>query len=617
MIKDLRFHGSIGPVEYFAFISGVKAYNTYFCEEEQSRIRFFSRGNEFIISEDGISYKGTGGSFCEYMFGVEKPVKDTAKNDVLNRLIMFGAYMDGSEQVVFTNAIQGSEPFSRLFLQGHAVKNYYFLISTDNSTEHKKRQKSILRSVGKFLKRTDYLSDDRDTELLMNFYAELGETDSILLAFKMIHKANQEFYNLFKSCYSVTKDVCSEKEKMLNDIVVSQHIDQYQQERMKIDVMYRHSENRNVVDEYRNILAKGLSRESLSPSDKAKLNRLKTLSIRNNIPHILFDTLDDRLLKGKVIQEDDIKDYLTEVRAILQNLFFKDPSLKEHILKEDIVRLIRAKSRANAQSDRGFEQVLLDVGKSCDDLARETKDYAVFEEFTSIVTYFDRYDNVYAVLSQLAFMKNMAVKEASLRSLLGNKKEFDELDRDLFKSIFIKGLLSDTYITNYGKRKIRLISRGIEKVQHGEASIKDVMKEFRKLAQEETLYYAVHAALKEKMKTAFPGIDIRSLKRQLKQDITQELAEKEITNKIPARLFDKVFMDLRKESVYLSQILPRIINNNDYSLRRDFFENSGLDHFYIESIEQEYFSEKGLDSEILASIRENRELSISGGGERI
>lgn len=617
MIKDLRFHGSIGPIEYFAFISGVKAYNTYFCEEEQSRIRFFSRGNEFIISEDGIFYKGTGGSFCEYMFGVEKPVKDTAKNDVFNRLIMFGAYIDGGEQVVFTNAIQGSEPFSRLFLQGHAVKNYYFLISSDISTEHKKRQQSILRSVGKFLKRTDYLTDERDTELLTHFYDELGEKDSILLTFKLIHKANREFYNFFKSCYSVTKDICSEKEKMLNDIVMNQHIDQYQQERMKIDVMYRHSENRNVVDEYRNILVKGLARDVLSSSDQAKLNRLKTLSIRNNIPHILFDTLDDRLLKGKIIQEDDKKDYLTEVRAILQNLFFKDPSLKEHILKEDIVRLIRAKSIANAQSDRGFEQVLLDVGKACDDLARETKDYTVFEEFTSIVTYFDRYDNVYAVLSQLAFMKNMALKEASLRSLLGNKKEFDELDGDLFKSIFVRGLLSDTYITNYGKRKIRLILRGLEKIQHGEASIRDVMQEFRKLAHEETLYYAIHTALKEKMKTAFPGIDMKRLKRQLKQDITRELAEKDSTNKIPTRLFDKVFVDLRKESIYLSQILPRIISNSDYSLRRDFFENSGLDHFYVESIEQEYFHEKGLDNELLASIREGRELSISGGGERI
>ena len=58
------------------------------------QIRFFSRGNEFTISETGVSYRGTGGSFCEYMFGVEKPLADMEKEDVLNRLIMFGAFMD-------------------------------------------------------------------------------------------------------------------------------------------------------------------------------------------------------------------------------------------------------------------------------------------------------------------------------------------------------------------------------------------------------------------------------------------------------------------------------------------------------------------------------------------
>ena len=56
-------------------------------------------------------------------------------------------------------------------------------------------------------------------------------------------------------------------------------------------------------------------------------------------------------------------DYLKEARSILENLFFKDPSLKKHIINEDIVRLIKAKHKAYSQSDMGFEQVLLDVGK--------------------------------------------------------------------------------------------------------------------------------------------------------------------------------------------------------------------------------------------------------------
>ena len=79
----------------------------------------------------------------------------------------------------------------------------------------------------------------------------------------------------------------------------------------------------------------------------------------------------------------------------------------------------------------GFEQILLDTGKACDEIARETNDFSIFEEFSAIVTYFDRYDNVQALLSQIAFMENVDFTEDSLRSLIGNKKEFDKIDTAL------------------------------------------------------------------------------------------------------------------------------------------------------------------------------------------
>lgn len=69
MISDLRLHGSIGPVEYFAFVGGASAFNTYFYEEGPSSIRFFSKGNEFTMTDEGIHYKGTGGSFCGLQMG--------------------------------------------------------------------------------------------------------------------------------------------------------------------------------------------------------------------------------------------------------------------------------------------------------------------------------------------------------------------------------------------------------------------------------------------------------------------------------------------------------------------------------------------------------------------
>ncbi|MBI5639051.1 MAG: TIGR04442 family protein, partial [Nitrospirae bacterium] len=363
MIKDLRLHGSIGIADFFAFATGASTNNTYFYEEEPSRIRFFSRGNEFTITENHVTYKGTGGSFCEYMFGVEKPVKDMEKSDILNRLIMFGAFLDDREQVVFTNNTEGIEPFGKLFLQGHAVTNYYFIVSSEFGGDYRKRQRQILKAVGKFLKRTALLSGDRDTKLLSSFCSELNEERSIVFIFKIINRANQEYYSSFSNFYAKNRELTPQDELILEEIVLKNGIDRYQQERMKIDVMYKHPDNRIVVDEYRDILMKGVARDTLHASEYARLNRLRTLSIRNNIPIVLFDTLDELLLKGRKIQETEEQEYLKDSRAILENLFFKDPTLKQHIIKEDIVRLIKAKHMAYSQNDRGFEQVLLDIGK--------------------------------------------------------------------------------------------------------------------------------------------------------------------------------------------------------------------------------------------------------------
>ena len=178
---------------------------------------------------------------------------------------------------------------------------------------------------------------------------------------------------------------------------------------------------------------------------------------------MLFETLDDLLLKGRKIQEIEEPDYLRETRAILQSLFFKDPSLKRHIINEDIVRLIKAKQMADSKGDKGFEQILLDTVRACDEIVRETNDFNLFEEFTSIATYFDRYDNVSTLLSQMAFMENIEFTEDALRSLMGNKKEFDALDTKLFDELFIKELLRNKYVTSLRQKKDQCPVEGNEK----------------------------------------------------------------------------------------------------------------------------------------------------------
>jgi uncharacterized protein (TIGR04442 family) len=609
MIKDLGLHGVIGPVEFFSYVSGADAKGSYFYEDSPSNIRFFSKGNEFVISEEGIRYKGTGGNFCEYMFGVEKPLKDLMNKEVLNRLIMFGAFSDKSEKVVFTNNTEGLDTFGRLFMQGHAVKNYYFFISSDYKGEIKHRQKQILGAVGKLLKRTEHPTENRDSELMAAFVKELREPQSTVLMFKLVHKGNKEFYRVFKEFYFNDKAISGKEDMFIKEIALKSGIDYYQQERMKIDIMYRHPENRSIVDEYRDILLSSMKSDTLKRSEHARLRRLRTLRVRYNIPSVLFETLDEFLLKGKKIQETAEPEYLHEARAILENLFFKDPSLKRHIINEDIARLIRAKHMAYTNGDMGFEQILLDIGKACDETARETGDYSLLEDFSSIVTYFDRYDHVQASMNQIAFMENLDLNDNFLRSMLGNMKEFNDLETKLFGELFVDSLFGNKYITGYGRKKVKAVADGLKKVQAGDASLKDIVIKLKGIADEERLYRHAHTLLKERLHGFYSRLDIKEVREDIKKETEFELEAKELARKVPDSIFEKVFLDLKKEAFYLNNLLPSIIKKVDGGLREDFLKNSGLDRFYIENLEKEYFDENGLDMFLLDLIREDKEIA--------
>jgi uncharacterized protein (TIGR04442 family) len=205
-------------------------------------------------------------------------------------------------------------------------------------------------------------------------------------------------------------------------------------------------------------------------------------------------------------------------------------------------------------------------------------------------------------------MENVDLTEDSLRRLIGNKKEFDNLDLSLFNEVSIKELLRNKYITTYGRRKINAISKGVAKITAGDASLRDIVAAVKMIRDEERLYHHIHSALKERMRSFYPRLNTKEGRDEIREDIERELAEGGLARKVPQKLFDKVLLDLRKESFYINHLLPIIIEKSDIALREDFLKNSGLDRFYIETIEKEYFEDKGFDISILEQLREGREL---------
>ncbi len=608
MIQDIRLHGRINDrIEYYATVAGPDVANRYFHETGETKdgtfIRFFYSGDEFSISPNGISYHTCGGSFCEYMFGIDLPVKDIIKRDVLNRLVMYGAVYSPEGRIAFTDTNYGEESFDRVFMGGNAIANYYFFIQSDKKTSPRYRQEEILRKVGKYIKHTSRVGEGDDAALVRELFLELNEERSIIFLIRLVHLYHQDFQRLFRELYQKNRAIDEEGAAKLAGMASLCELDRYQQERIRIDSMYKHPENKRIVDEYKAVLISCAHKSEIDSTDMAKLARLRTLSLRNRIPPNLFDTLDELLLKGKTIKEVNEPEYMRECRAIFEGLFLKGHTGR-FVDSEDLLKLLRAKRQAISNRDNSFEELLLETCRLADERSVGSDDMGLLENFGRIVTYFDRYDTTYATISKISFMENTQVTEENIRSLMGNKRAFDEVKNGLFHELFFEDVQKNRYLTAYGRKKANALYIGLGSIEKGDLSVRDVVEELNLIIAEEKSYTAIHLFMKDKIKSFYSDLSDKNSQDQFISEVWKEMLDaKIITSDTDEKIFRDAVINIRKEAFYLHNLLPVIIAGSNGRLRTDFLENSGLDRFYVEDLEREYFEKNRLSRTLMERIR--------------
>jgi uncharacterized protein (TIGR04442 family) len=605
MIQEIKLHGKANEkMDYFVTITGADLSSRYCYESLPEGDRFFSGRNEFIISPEGISYTGTGGSLCEYMFGVDLPLKDLLRKDVSNRLVMYGAFYDNTDNITFTNTTAGKESFDHVFLTGNAVSNYFFFVHSSFQKEIRDIQRDILKYIGKQLKRSTTVGAADDTRLCREIFEAFGDTRGLVFLFRLQNRHNEEYFNTFNKFYAEQKMLSPEALTLLDDLANQYKILPYQQERIKIDGMYKLPENKKIVDEYKDILITVSEKGQVNPSELAKLSRLRTLSLRLNIPHTLFDTLDELLLKDMKIVEVEEPEYVKDTRAIFEGLFFRTDKIRGHLSQEDLVKLLKAKQKSTAMRDQAFEGLLLDTVRACDEHARDTNDMSALESMSSILTYFDRYDSASSTINNLAFMENSTLGEDNIRSLSGNKEVFDQIGADLFREIFIDPLRENRYMTRYGRKKVDTLFQGLLRIKTGDTTYRERAESISKINEEDKLYTSIHRYIKDRFKSIYAELNSREDQEIFIQDLNREIQARGIAQgPIPHNVFEEIILDIRKESFYLNNLLPHIIVSSDSRVREDFLLNSGLDRFYIEELENDYFDMNKIEKHILEEIR--------------
>ncbi len=612
MYQDIRLHGKTGNhIEYFAYLAGADICERYLfniSREDNDVLRVFSSGNQFMIGPEGVRYSGNGGAFCEYMFGIDQPLTDLAKGEVLNRLAMYGAsYEETTGNLQLTDRTEGEQNYDRIFFEGNAVCNYFFFVNSDKiSGSVKRQQKEILRILGKTIKRSAAVGTEDDEIILEQMFSLLKDPRAQVFLFKLINRNHQEYRNLFRELYYKNKKISDEDFSVLTSMAESNSIDRYQQERIRVDVMYKHPANRGIVDEYKSILTACNQKGEISKVEIARLDRLKTLSVRNKIPDALFYPFDDILKKDIRIVDLEEDAYLAETRQILEGLFLRERQIENIIDVDDMGKLLHAKKHATENRDFTFEEILLDTSKACDEKIRDGADVAILEGLSTIITYFDRYDSTSSVINKLAFMENIRVSEEMIRSLLGNKREFDLLRNGLFEDLFISGLLANQYLGNYGRKKVKTLLKGLTSIEENRLTTSALLDRLLEIDDEERLFILVRDHIRERVRNLYSRYASKANQEVLKNEVTEELRQRKLLKgEIPDGLFREIIHTIKKEAVYLHAILPQIMSEKNVALREDFLENSGLDRFYVEELEREYCELNLLDISELYSIRKN------------
>jgi uncharacterized protein (TIGR04442 family) len=609
VIRAIVHHGFVGEaIEYFAVVVGPDVDRRFFFEQiTASRgdvVRYFGGNSEVALNPEGVRFRGNGGIFGEYMFGGHLPVGDLLNEDVVNRLVLFGTTVDArAHELRFTDNTQGFERWDNLFLQGNAVANYLFFVDDRKRyPDVGDRQEATLKSVGRLLKRSRRVGRGQFLALSHELLESLGEPESTLVILRIVQRAHQRLAELCEEAYATTKSL-EDVATALSDAA----IEPYQRERIQIDVIYHHPDNQQLIDEYKRILA-SCAGSTIDSSARARLMRLRTLSLRNEVPLSIFDTLEEIVLQEPraVSRKEDEPEYIQATREILGG-FLLGRNITRKLSSLDLVQLMEHKQRAAANRDQTFEELLLETGRLIDEIGREEEDFERLESFGELVTLFDRIDHTTTVVNKLAFMDDVELSPEQVRSLIGNMQVFEKLRRGLFQQLFIDPVVNNEYALAYGKKKLYALTLGMIAIENNEESIAGVVESVASLNRHERAYFAAYNLARRRMANFYLELNTaegrETFRREIKAEIGHDTSLRGLQDFITEGLLEEVITKIRLEAFYINQLLPRIVEEQDTKLRNDFLSNSGLDRFQVEELESEYFEMRAFPQELLDVIQ--------------
>jgi uncharacterized protein (TIGR04442 family) len=596
MKTELRLHGQINhQVEFVATAAGNRLSHHHFYAMEDGRVRFFSPGNELTLTAERMSLRGTGGTLCSYMYGDKLPPADLIKEGVVNRLTLLGATGDRHGQLQWSDHHQAVLDYDQVFSQGHSIHNYFFFIHGLAGTSIQSRQETLLRLLGKNLKRLPEPAQADDSRLATSILSQLP-SDCTLYLIRLTHTRRLHFQQELRNLYYPDRKMTDIRLKALEDLAEQLEISPSQQDRIRLDVIYRHRDNYRVADSYRKVLLTCAAQRRMTSAQQQQISRIKTIALRQQIPEILLQTLDQNYLAGLDPWAQEAG-YIATARKLFDQL-----TTGQEVSNESVAKLLVARQQACKHYDSRFNIIIEELKARLNDSPDISN--RARQQFNNICLLFDTIDLTTTAINRIVFLDNHLPAETVIHHLLTSYQEFNRLSTDLFERLFFADLHKTSYIGNYGRRKLAHLKQGLTAVTAGHLRINELYEELHFITGEEQQYRNILTAAKAWLKTHNTNILNKKIQEDLYEALNQELGSSNMFHqRLNRQMFDKVLHDLYMEYLYLHELLPDIIHNGNQDLREDFFTNSGLDYFQIEEIELDYAHANNLDPDLLQRLQ--------------
>jgi uncharacterized protein (TIGR04442 family) len=276
-------------------------------------------------------------------------------------------------------------------------------------------------------------------------------------------------------------------------------------------------------------------------------------------------------------------------------------------LPDGIVLLtLLAKKESIQQNNQRFEQLMLDIGKYCDEKLDDATvaGKTARKNFLRLVSILQRMETASESINKMVFFARGIPGSDTLGLLSDSWNELNAIRPGLFRELLLDELLASDLLGRMGRKRLNNLLEGFELLSHGTETIQDIQCRLECVEKEEHVLVSIVTTIQEAIGNRYGWLVGDDERETIKRVVSIELRHQRLlTGEIPDNLFD-VGLRLAKSSLmYINTLLPIIVAQGDGSLREEFIRDSGLDRLLVEELEELWCIRENFPQDKLILIR--------------